>query len=208
MNYQELVAAAKAFADRNDVEVSDNIDTFIILVEAKINRLLKTREQTARVYTPTVTDSEYYGLPVDFAGMRDIQLNSALPTVGHKVTRCEYATPEQMNVKKGQPFCGVLYYTVIGSQIQVYPTQEAGGSLEIVYYQKVPNLNNVDSENWLSISHPDIYVSGITAEIEIFAKNYDAGKLWYDRMSIAVDEIKGSNETETWSGSSLVMKVC
>ena len=55
MNYTELVATSIAYADRYDLEVTDNVDTFIILVEARVNRLLKTRKQSARTYTATQT---------------------------------------------------------------------------------------------------------------------------------------------------------
>ena len=38
MDYNQIVLAAKAYADRNDIEVNANIDNFILLAEAKINR--------------------------------------------------------------------------------------------------------------------------------------------------------------------------
>ena len=37
MDYNQIVLAAKAYADRNDIEVNANIDNFILLAEAKIN---------------------------------------------------------------------------------------------------------------------------------------------------------------------------
>ena len=48
MNYSELVAASIAYADRYDLEVSQNMDIYIVMVESRINRLLKTRKQSAR----------------------------------------------------------------------------------------------------------------------------------------------------------------
>ena len=78
MNYTDLVGAARAYADREDADVGNNMDIFIIMAEARMNRLLKTREQSTRAYVATVDDQEYYSLPPDYAGMRDIQLNSDL----------------------------------------------------------------------------------------------------------------------------------
>ena len=77
----------------------------------------------------------------------------------------------------------------------------------MVYYQKVPGLTISNPTNWLSISHPDIYVAGITSEIELFAKNYDVAKGWYDRMGIAIEELDVSDTEERWSGSALTIKV-
>lgn len=207
MNYDELIDASKAYADRKDVEVSANMDVFIALVEAKINRVLKTREQTARAYTPTVQDQEYYALPPDFRGMRDIQLNSGLPGSDASSTPYEYASPEQMNVRRGEPFAGKLYYTIIARQLQVFPCIEAGLTLETVYFQKVPNLNATNSDNWMSEEHPDIYLSGMIAEIEAFAKNYDASKLWYARLTMAINELDLVDDIERWSGVALQTKV-
>lgn len=207
MNYTDLVEAAKAYADRNDVEVTGQIDTFILMVESRINRVLKTREQSARSYTPTVTDQEYYSLPTDFAGMRNIQVNSLLPIVPHTTLSYKYLTPEQFDNKRDEVYNGQPYFTLIANQLQIWPTLDAGQSIEMVYYQKVPNLNSTDTNNWLSDSHPDIYLAGITAEIEMFAKNYDVGKIWYDRMSKAINELDQSDIDERWSGVSLETRV-
>ena len=207
MNYNELVVAAKAYADRQDIEVEQNIDTFILMAEARINRVLKTREQTSRVFAPTVDDQEFYSLPPDYAGMRDIQLNDALPTTDHTQKTLSYINPEQFILRRDQAYCGVLYYTIIANQIQIYPAQPAGLSLEITYYQKVPNLSLSNLTNWMGDSHPDIYLAGITSEIEIFAKNYEVGKAWDDRMSRAIQELDTVDKVERWSGNSLVMRV-
>ena len=207
MNYNELVAASKAYADRQDIEVANNMDMFILMAEARINRVLKTREQTARAYAPTQADDEYYSLPDDYAGMRDVQLNSDLPNTVHTQDQFNYLNPEQMNIRRGQAYCGKLYYTIIDRQIQIYPMQDAGLSIEMVYYQKVQNLSETNLTNWMSKSHPDIYLSGITAEIETFAKNYEVAKGWDERMSRAISELDKADETERWSGQPLVVRL-
>lgn len=207
MNYSELRDAAIAYADRYDVEVSDNIDIFILMVEARANRVLKTREQSVRAYIATVTDQEYYSLPDDYAGMRDIQYNDASPLVTHSVAQYNYLSPEQMNDRRGSPFNGENYYTVIADQLHIFPCQDTGGTLEMVYYQKVPNLNSTDTNNWMSDSHPDIYLAGMVAEIEIFAKNYEAGELWYTRMTTMIQELENSDNEERWSGAALQTRI-
>jgi len=207
MNYTELVATSIAYADRYDLEVTDNVDTFIILVEARVNRLLKTRKQSARTYTSTQANVEYYSLPPDWAGMRDIQMNSLSPNVEHSVTAMSYLEPESFNTQRGNPYGGRMFYTIIADQIQIYPIQEAGKTIEMVYYQDVPNLNATDNTNWMSNDQPDIYVSGMTAEIELFAKNYEAADSWFDRMKLAVTELDSADGIERWSGSMLTTRI-
>ena len=106
MNYEELIAAAQAYADRNDLEVKESMETFILMAEARINRVLKTRKQSTSTYTPTVTDQEFYSLPPDYAGMRDIQLNSDLPDGPHKSASFTMLTPELFNIQRNKPFTG------------------------------------------------------------------------------------------------------
>jgi hypothetical protein len=209
MTYTELVAASKAYADRNDFEVSSNMDTFIILTEAKINRLLKTRKQSTRSVTPTVFNQEYYALPEDYSGMRNIQLNSSPNNQDHSVCTFHLVNPDQLDEYRSKPYGGKLYYCVIANQFQIYPKQDAGKQIEIAYYQKVPNLKNTvtNNENWMSMDHPDIYLSGMCAEISLFAKDYQAADGWTKRMGIAVGDLDESDTEERWSAGPLQMRL-
>jgi len=80
VTYQELIDAAQAYADRYYLEVAANMPLFILMSESRMNRVLKTRKQSARAFTPTVEGQEYYPLPPDYAGMRDIQIDDVQPT--------------------------------------------------------------------------------------------------------------------------------
>jgi hypothetical protein len=206
MTYTELVAAARAYADRQDIEVDANIDIFILMAEARMNRVLKTREQSARTITPTVDNQEYYSLPPDYRGMRDIQLNSSSIESESTTTGFTYLNPYQFNSKQDSIYGGTLYYTIIANQIQIYPCQEAGKNIEIVYFQKVPPLGEDNSDNWMSSEHPDIYLAGIVAEIESFVKNYEVAKSWDSKMSRSIEELETSDVEERWSGSPLSMR--
>lgn len=205
MNYQEIYDAAIAYADRYDQEVADNISTFIILTEARVNRLLKTREQSARAYILTTDDSAYYALPPDYAGLRHISLNSSTPSdEDNIVSPIYFVNPEQLDAF--QSYAGKAYYTILADQIKVFPCLSAGGSIELVYYQKVPGLNVSDNTNWLSDSHPDIYIAGMAGEISLFAKDYDIADGWFSRMTNAVNELENADIKERWGGDPLVMR--
>jgi hypothetical protein len=208
MTYQELVDAAQAYADRYDEEVSKNIPLFILMAESRMNRVLKTRKQSARVYSNTLTGQEFYALPPDYAGMRDIQINSEEPLNSDYASGSfNYLNPEQMNIQRNQPPAGRCYYTIIGDQIQIYPMQDTGKALEIVYFQKVPPLTDVNINNWMSLDHPDIYVSGVVTEIELFVKNYDVAEGWAKRLVMATNELSSTDVLERWSGSAMTIKV-
>lgn len=203
MIYEELVAAAKAYADRNDLEVEANMDVFILMAEARINRILKTREQSMRITTPVNPTEEYYALPEDYSGMRDIHFTSM---GGNTNENMQYLAPSMFNIKRSTVYSGTRYYTIVASQLQIFPVSQTGGTMEMIYYQNVPNLSEDNPQNWVSNFHPDIYLSGIISEIEAFVKNYDVSKAWDQRMTRALDELEKSDEIEVWSGTSLTVR--
>jgi hypothetical protein len=205
MNYSEIINAAKQYTDREDDEVDSNMDTFIAMAESRINRLLKTREQTTRAYTATVTGQEYYPLPTDYAGIRDIQINST--DIGSTSYSMSYLNPMQFNVVRNTSFCGAYYYCIIADQFQIFPILDEGQTIEIVYYQKVPALTSGSNTNWLSETSPDVYIAGIVSEIEAFVKNYEVAKAWDSKMTRCIDELDNSDVIERWSGSPLVVRL-
>lgn len=207
MNYDEIKLAAKNYADRQGVEVTENMDTFILMAEGRINRLLKTRMQSNRAYTYTIDEVEYYPLPLDYAGMRDVQVNSALPFEPHSTYPMTALNPQMFNSERGRPFNGTYFYCIIADQIQIHPILPSGQSIEMVYFQKVPALNESAPSNWLSEAYPDIYVAGVTSEIEGFVKNYDVSTMWQARMAGAIDELDMSDTEERWSGAPLTIRI-
>lgn len=213
MNYTEITDLALAFSDRsNDTEVLANIDNFILLVESRINRKLKTLDMSARSIIDLVAnpDQEYFQLPSDFGGLRDIEVNFSTGSTPGKRKTLVYLNPEQMNNLISASTDGVgitkIFYTLIARQVQVWPTQ-SNGNLEIVYYQRVPNLNIADPNNFISDEFPDTYIHGIVQEISAFAKDVDAFKIWKGRFDEALGEIQLEDSENRWSGTPLTAKV-
>lgn len=208
MRYQELVDAARAYADRNDMEVDANIDVFITMAEARINRALKVVEQTHRVHTQTIEGREYYSLPIDYNGMRVVQFNTGqVDTDGSQTIPLTYITPEQISMLQSVgPTNNKYFYTLVNNQIQLHYTLPGDGTIEMVFYRKVPPLTKTDDINWLSQDAADIYLSGICAEIELFVKNYDAAQLWDSRMTRAIEELSDNDVINRWAGNSMAIR--
>lgn len=212
MNYSEIVALALSYADRTDAEVVDRVDDFIEIAEARINRLLEVRKMATRSTITTVTNQIYYGLPSNFAGLRDIEIygTSADPLSSDFRQTLQYLTPEQMNQKTATPAASTsasskIYYTIIADQIQIHPAQ-SGNTMEIVYYQTVPNLNSTDTTNWLGDSAPDAYVFGILAEINAFVKDATTSDLWNTRFLGVMNQLSQDDAKDRWSGQPLQMR--
>ena len=224
MTFEELVIASKAYADRYDLEIDDNMNTFVIMVESRINRLLKTRQQTARTALVISSLSEAYTLPEDWLGMRDINLIvSTLNPDTFEETFCIYPyhllDPKTFTAKRlSSSSSSQNYYVILDDQINIYPIPDTSNpdeyhTIEMVYYQKCPHLmaNTIPepaaNTNWLSEEQPDIYLSGICAEISLFAKDYDAAQTWYNRLDTSVNELDNVDWIERWSGDPLQIRL-
>ena len=215
MNRAEIVTAAQAYMDRYDEELVGTMPAFFSIVEAKINTALKTGEQSVRAQIHLVDGQEYYGLPEDFGGFRDVELvtkgsanlgiNNATSGFGGKTLT--YASPDHMNqLERRQDGWHQSYYTVIANQIQVAPPAN-GDILEVVYYQRVPSLHEGTDSNWLSEKHPDAYVFGVCTEIAAFAKDDLAFQGYDARFKTAVTDIIIDDQITRWSGPSLQIQV-
>lgn len=208
MTYQELVDAARAYADRQDIEVDSSLDVFVIMAESRINRVLKISKQSHRIYTRSIGEQEYYALPPDYNGMRAIQFNTgAVDADGSKVYPLTFVTPNMMAELQSAPnIDNKYYYTIVSGQIQVHPTLPHGGTLEIIHYRRMIHLSPTNTTNWMSNDHPDIYLAGLLAEIESFVKNYDAATLWDQKMTRSIEELQLDNEESLWAGNTLTVR--
>lgn len=208
MTYQELVDAARAYADRQDIEVDANLDVFVTMAESRINRTLKISKQSHRMYTRTVNGQEYYKLPPDYNGMRALQFNTgavdAEDSATHTVT---YVTPVYMaELQSAAQQDDKYYYTIVSGQIQVFPTFPSAGTIEIIHYRRMIHLSPDSPTNWMSMDNPDIYLAGLLAEIESFVKNFDIATMWDSKMTRMIEELRLDNEESLWAGNSLTMR--
>jgi len=204
MTYDEIVALALSYSDREDIEVAQAMDSFLRIVEARVNRVLHVRKMAVRAVVPTIADQEYYGLPSDFSGLRDIEIYPE--TASNARTTMHYATPEQMNTYAGVSGGTRQLYTIVADQLQIMPPKD-GYLMEIVYYQKLLPLGTVNASTWLSISNPDVYVFGLLVEINSFVKDAEAKAIWDDRYKEALIDLDREDQKDRWSGTSLTIRV-
>ena len=214
MDYASIKAAAQAYTDRYDEEMAQAMPSFTRVVESKINTALKVGEQSVRAQIYLSDNEEYYGLPADFGGFRDVELISKgsanISTAGAQSgfggRTLTYAAPEFMNQLKRQGKVRHNYYTVIAGQIQISPPAN-GDVLEVVYYQTVPPLTSDKSSNWLSDKNPDAYIFGLCAEISAFAKEDVSFQMYDARFKESLGMITQDDQVTRWSGPALRVQV-
>ena len=202
MNYKEIIDAAKAYTDRYDEELAGTMTAFTRVVEAKINNALRTGDQSVRSQIWLRTGEEYYGLPCDWGGARDVEILHKGEQHGRTLV---YLAPEQMN-KLSRQHGEHNYYTIIAGQIQIAPPAD-DQILEIIYYQRLPPLDSDDDTNWLTEKNPDAYIFGLCCEISAFAKDPVLFEGYKVRFAEALMDITQEDQITRWSGPAMRTQV-
>ena len=206
MNYKEIVDAAKAYTDRYDEELASSMAAFTKVVEGKINNALRTGDQSVRAQIWLQRDQEYYSLPCDWGGARDVEILHAGEQHGRTLV---YLAPEEMNKLSRQNNSDRgrhNYYTIIAGQIQIAPPTDAE-TLEVVYYQRLPALEGDADTNWLTEKNPDAYIFGLCTEISAFAKDDASFVTYQQRFMDSLIDITMEDQITRWSGPALRVQV-
>jgi hypothetical protein len=197
MRYADILATALATADRaDDLELPAVIDGFLRLVEARVNRILQTRNQSRRATLVTDKDTRFYPLPPDFAGMRHIVLKHTRDDISGVTIQQLSAENMTRHIASG---VHTPSYSIVGNDLHVWPQYEQH-FIELTYYQRITPLGDDCPENWLSIHHPDAYIQGLLVEICAFCKDAAAAELWNTRFVTTTDEITLEDAVDRWSG--------
>tara|TARA_B100001123_G_scaffold67487_1_gene75374 strand:- start:3829 stop:4443 length:615 start_codon:yes stop_codon:yes gene_type:complete len=190
-NYTELQASVADFLNRSDL--TDVIPDFIRMTEAELNRVLRTREMSVRTRAPV--SKQYLKLPVDFLGMRNIELMT------DPVTVLEYRNLENLDAHRANDATGKpIFYSIMQNNIEFAPVPDSEYTLEIVYYQEIPPLA-VNTTNWLLDSHPDIYLFGSLLQSAPYLQADERIGIWAGRYQQILEQLKTSDEKARFSGT-------
>ncbi len=194
-NYTELQASVADFLNRSDL--TDVIPDFIRMTEAELNRVLRTREMSVRTRAPV--SEQYVKLPDDFLGMRNIEL------VTDPVTVLEYRNLENLDSHRASDATGKpIFYSIMQNNIEFAPVPDSEYTLEIVYYQKLPQLGTEVTEfttNWLLDSHPDIYLYGSLMQSAPYLQADERIGVWAGKFQQVLEQLKTSDEKARFSGT-------
>lgn len=203
MNYQDVINSALAYADKaNADDVVANMDAFLRVVEARVDRILQTRLQSRRARLICSYETEYYGLPPDYGGLRDVEIITA---GGGRITMqwlASEAMDNHINLNGTTPS-----YSVVANQLHIWPLLDETNTIEIAYYQRVMPLTSDAPENWITRYAPDLYIHGLLVEIFSFIKDPDGATLWDGRFRSALKELDSDDARDLWSGPSPTIQV-
>jgi hypothetical protein len=194
--YAELQTAVANWLNRDDL--TDRIQEFIDLAEARINRNLRLRlmETTATgTLTPGTRD---YTLPTDYIQARTFHLTL------DPIVPLSYVTPEIMNRIWGGSTSGTPEaFTIIGENFRLGPEPATADGYSMLYYKRVAALTPAATTNSMLTYNPDIYLYGALLEAEPFLQNDARVQLWATAYRQAVNDLQVQDDKDRHSGSEL-----
>ena len=184
--YDELQSSVADWLNRDDL--TSVIPDFITLAEAQFNRSIRHREMVARA-TATLS-SRYSATPGDW--LQTVQLH--LQT--DPIQPLEYVTEETLNEYRSKSSASgrPKFFTMVGTEYEVYPAPDSSYTAEVVYYAKIPALSDSDTSNWLLSLSPDIYLYGALIQSAPYLKDDERLPVWFGIYQKLVEDMNVSDE--------------
>jgi hypothetical protein len=198
-NYTDLKASIAGWLKRTDL--TDQIDDFITLTEAKISRDIRLRSQVVASNIMCVNGSRSASLPSDWLEFENISI------IGSPDVQLNYVNIQHLDTKwPGNDYTGQpVVYSIEGQSILFGPTPDYAYTVSVLYYKKYDALS-VTPTNWLLTNHPGIYLYGALAEAAMYTFDDERVVLWQSKYKGEVDALSDSDTRAQFSGSALMVK--
>ena len=195
--FAELKTAAANWLDRSDL--TDRIPEFIVLAEARFNRILRIRDmETVSTAISTTGGTREYSLPTGFVQMKEFHLTT------DPITPLSYITPEMMSrLWAGSAKSKPQVFTIIADNVRLGPNPDAVYTTSMLYYKAFTALSDSATTNDMLTNNPDVYLYGTLLEAEPFIMNDQRVPLWLAAFQKAVDDIQNQDNKDRHSGSQL-----
>lgn len=181
--YEDLVFAVGEYVDRDDLV--DLMPRFVGLAELRLNRDLRTDQQT--VSTTLTTVSGVATLPTDFLDARSVYITNYRPL--RAMAEEELADFQAAGSPVG--------FVIRAGALRVVPSADV--TINLVYSRKVPSLTAASPSNWLLTAAPDLYLWSTCVEAATYAKNVDLGSVAEQRYSGALLQYQKADAAYRWS---------
>ena len=192
--YAILKTNIQAWAENDDSDFTDQIDTIIdfaekrILKEADLTIARKESSATAAVaQSATVTTS----FPSDVVILRWVQVTS-----GNFLIPKDESFIKEFNTNSDAETSPKFYsWLTAGTQLAVAPAPSVAITLDIGYTYRITGLSDSNTTNWISINAPDVLLYACMVEAQAFMKEEQREEQrWMTMYQQARDTLKIEEE--------------
>jgi hypothetical protein len=198
-NYGTLKTAIADFLNRDDLV--SVIPQFVRLAQAQIDRKIRSHRQITR--GALTIDAQFEALPANWLETIRITMDANPIRV---LTQISMDDLTRYRTDTDNSTDAPVYFTHIGTDIELFPTPSTSYMGEITYYAKVPALVSDSDTNWLLTNHPDVYLYGALVHTAPYLKDDARIAIWAGLMAQAFGEIEDENNSARF-GSPLRMRI-
>lgn len=197
--YAELKSTIADFLNRDDLTAV--IPTFISAAEKQMQREVRHYKMMQR--STADIDSRYSALPGSW--LETIRFH----VTGDRSYRIESTSMDDMlqlrmnGSATGRP----THYAHIGETIEVYPTPDTAYTSELLYYEKIPELSDSVTTNWLLQDAPDAYLYGALVHSAPYLQEDARIQVWGSLYAGAVQSVNNQSEKARYSGSGMRVRI-
>lgn len=191
--YAELKTAIASWVNRTDL--TSSLGDFITLSEAKINRRLRVNEMETALASTAIAS----GVIARPAAMLAIK---ALWVTGDDQRTLEQKTLEYIqrfptNASRPQ------FYAWSTTSLAFYPSS---GSVQGIYYTKVPALSDSNTTNWLLTTNPDLYLWAGLEQAAFYVRDDNEAAKWSAKADGLIQELNDRSMANQFGGGPLVAR--
>ena len=198
--YDELKASIADTLNRDDL--TSQIPDFITMGETQINRDVRHWRMEDRVNA--TVDTQYTALPNNF--VEPIRLTiPASPS--HTMELMGPFELSKLRMENDDTSGRPQYYAIVDSAFEVYPTPDTQYTVELVYYESIPNMTSVLQSNWVLEYFPDAILYGSLLHSAPYLQEDNRVQLWGALYQAAVSAINLEGERARSSGSGRRIKI-
>lgn len=181
--YSELKTAIEEWLDNDDL--SDRIDDFIDLAEARHRRKIRIREMLVR--EPIGIVNQYVDLPSGFLEARSLRIID--------VSTIPLTQINQMDMDRIRSLDqGVPCKFSVHSQIELDKPPDESYTGEIIYYRQLDPLSDSVTSNALLDRAPDCYLYAALAATAPFLMNDERIQVWESLYQRAQRDVNGLDQ--------------
>tara|TARA_B100000035_G_scaffold92931_1_gene78603 strand:+ start:1716 stop:2333 length:618 start_codon:yes stop_codon:yes gene_type:complete len=192
-NYTELRASIADTLNRDDL--TNAIPDFIKLAEAQLGRDLRHWRMEDRA--TSLVDAQYTALPNNFISPIRITIPANPSYTLELVSPFEISKLRMDNSDTtGRP----RFYAVVDGAFEVFPTPDADYTVELVYYEAIPDIA-INNTNWLLTHYPDAYLYSSLIHSSPYLQDDQRIAVWNTLYLNSVSAINLEGERARTSGS-------
>ena len=196
MDYSGLQTHFANYLHRNDL--SGQLDTFISMVQAKLNRQIETLDLDVAT-TLTTDGTSLVDLPTDFLELKSIRVasNGGYRTLEQKSMIQMAQVLESYGGTEDVPY----YYARYGGKLEIAPTPETGTEILIVYKAALEAFVNSTDTDFILTKYPEAYIYGVMHEAALYTRDEAKIGFWGGYFSAVISDINEQGKQAEWSGA-------